>query len=112
MVFLGHCMNCTALDGCYLLARNMPTQPLHFSCDCENKDINISIVKSKAYAECDIRKFTEYTFKDVQSSKGKNQIFYKLGFTIDDSNYLQTEYEKQALNQYLNENYILKNLDI
>ena len=34
-----------------------------------------------------------------------------LGFDINDSSYLQNEYCKQALNQYLLGNYVLKNLD-
>lgn len=111
MALFGHCTNCTALDGCYLVTRNMPEQPLHERCDCKKKNISQVIVKSNANAECDIRKFTEYVFKNTQDSKGKNQIFYDLGFNIDDSGYLQTEYNKQALNQYLNGNYVLKNLD-
>ena len=111
MAIFCHCMNCTASDGCYLVTRNMPEQPLHERCDCKKKNISQSIVKSNANAECDIRKFTEYVFKNTQDSKGKNQIFYDLGFNIDDSGYLQTEYNKQALKQYLNGNYVLKNLD-
>lgn len=58
----------------------------------------------------DIRKFTEYVFKNMKDSKGKNKIFYDLGFDINDSGYLQNEYCKQALNQYLLGNYVLKNL--
>ena len=41
------------------------------------------------HAECKIRKFTEYVLKNTQDSKGKNQIFYNLGFNIYDSGYLQ-----------------------
>ena len=111
MAIFGHCMNCTALDGCCLVIRNMPEQPLHSRCDCSKKDISQNSLKKKANAECDIRKFTEYVFKNTQDSKGKNQIFYNLGFNIYDSGHLQTEYSKQGLNQYLNGNYVLKNLD-
>lgn len=77
---------------------------------CE-KNITYSNVKHSAIAECDIRKFTEYVFKNVKDSKGKNKIFYDLGFDINDSEYLQNEYCKQALKQYLLGNYIRKNLD-
>lgn len=104
-------MNCTSLDGCYLVTRNMPKQPLHYNCDCRKKDVTYSNVKYSAIAECDIRKFTEYVFKSVKDSKGKNKIFYDLGFDINDSEYLQNEYCKQALKQYLLGNYIRKNLD-
>ena len=109
MALFGHCMNCASLDGCYLVARNMPKQSLHDNCDCRKKDITYSNVKNSAIAECDIRKFT--VFKNVKDSKGKNKIFYDLGFDINDSEYLQNEYCKQALKQYLLENYIRKNLD-
>lgn len=111
MALFGHCMNCSALDGCYLIKRNMPEQPLHENCDCRNKDISYSKVKNNATAECDIRKFTEYVFRNSKDSKGKTKIFYDLGFDINDSSYLQNEYCIQALNQYLLGNYVLKNLD-
>ena len=35
MAFLRHCLNCTALDGCYLLDSNRPEQPLHQHCHCK-----------------------------------------------------------------------------
>lgn len=47
-------------------------------------------------------------FKNTQDSKEENQIFYDLGFNINDSDYLQIVYNKQALNQYLKGNYVLK----
>ena len=53
----------------------------------------------------------KYVFKNTEDSKGKNQIFYNLGFDIDDSYYLQDEFCKQAIEQYLLGNYVLKNLD-
>lgn len=111
MALYGHCMNYSALDGCYLVKRNMPEQPLHENCDCRKKDISYSKVKNNATAECDIRKFTKYVFRNSKDSKGKNKIFYDLGFDINDSSYLQNEYYKQALNKYLLGNYVLKNLD-
>ena len=94
MALFGHCMNCSALDGCYWVKRNMPEQPLHENCDCRKKDVLYSKVKNNAKAECDIRKFTEYVFKNMKDSKGKNKIFYDLGFDINDSSYLQNEYCK------------------
>ena len=75
MALFGHCMNCSVLDGCYLVNRNMPEQPLHENCDCRKKDITYLKVKSNAKAECDITKFTEYVFKNIKDSKGKNKYF-------------------------------------
>lgn len=106
-----HCKNCTALDGCYFVTRTMPELPLHPHCDCKIKNISYNIVADDANAFCDITKFTEYVFKNSQKSKGKIQIFHDLGFNINDSYYLQSEYNKQALAQYLKGNYILKKLD-
>ncbi len=111
MVIFAHCLNCTALDGCYLLDNNKPKQPLHEHCDCRKKVVSFSKVKTNSYAECNIAKFTEYVFKNDKDSKGKNKIFYDLGYSINDSEYLKKEYCKQALEQYLSGNYRLKNLD-
>ena len=38
-------------------------------------------------------------------------VFEKLGFTINDCEYLQKEYTNQALNNYSNSNYKLAKLD-
>lgn len=72
--------------------------------------INIDDVKANASSECAIEKFTKYIFGN--NSKGKNQIFYKMGFSIDDSEYLQEQYCEQALNSYLRGRYELRELDI
>lgn len=109
--FLGHCLDCSALDGCYFVEHNMPKMPLHERCDCYKKNLDLLKVKNNVNSECDIRKFTEYIFKDVTGSKGKNQIFYDLGYNIKDSNYLKEEFCKQAVKEYLSGNYLLKNLD-
>lgn len=111
LAILGHCMNCSALDGCYFIDNNKPDQPLHQHCDCQKKIISYLEVKTKATASCDIRKFTEYVFKNDYKSKGKNKIFYDLGYNLNDAEFLQNEFCKQALNQYLKGNYKLKNLD-
>ena len=105
-----HCLTCTALDGCYFVDNNKPEYPQHERCDCKIISIDKSTLTRKANAYCDIRKFTEYVFSN--QSKGKNQIFYNLGFSKQDSQHLQTEYCKQALKNYLNGNYLLKNLDM
>lgn len=111
MALFGHCMNCTALDGCYLVTMKMPKQPLHENCDCKKINTSFAKVKQNASAECDIRKFTEYVFKNNKDSNGKNKIFSDLGYSINDSEFLQQEYCRQALEQYLLGNYVLKNLD-
>lgn len=111
MKIMGHCLNCSVLDGCYFVLRNMPLQPLHENCDCSKKSKDYSKVKNKSNAECDIKKFTDYVFKNTKDSKGKNKIFYDLGFEINDSLYLKNEFCRQSIDGYLKGNYVLKNLD-
>ena len=108
---LGHCMNCTALDGCYFIQKNMPKMPLHERCDCKRIQTTTSVVKANAKADCPIEKFTNYIFTDDEKSKGKKSIFESLGFTSKDSRLLKSETEKQGLTNYLLGNYLLKNLD-
>lgn len=110
LLALGHCLTCTALDGCYFTENNVPKR-LHDFCDCDKVDISFNKVKEKASADCDIRKFTEYVFKEDNKSKGKNQVFYSLGFSVNDSTYLKNQFCKQAKEEYLKGNYILKTLD-
>ena len=109
---LNHCMNCSALDGCYFIGRNMPKLPLHEMCDCKNIKISSSVVNANAEADCPIEKFTNYVFTDNVKSKGKKAIFASLGFSDKDSQTLKLEIEKQSLNNYLKGNYLLKNLDL
>lgn len=111
MAFQSHCLNCTSLDGCYMQDINKPPMPLHNNCDCKKKKIDYEKVKLKAKSECAIEKFTKYVFKNDHDSKGKNRIFYDLGYSVNDAEFLKNEYCKQALSQYLLGNYVLKNLD-
>ena len=109
MLIFSHCLICTKLTGCYFVKRKMPTRPMHEMYHCKELKINSWIAKQKINAECDIRKFTEYIFKNGNSKK---KIFESWGFNINDSYALKKEFEKQAENQYKLGNYILKNLDI
>lgn len=69
-------------------------------------------VKNKARSEMQVEKLSRYIFSDDQHSKGKNKIFYGLGFSEKDIDFLLLEYKKQALANYLSGNYILKDADI
>ncbi len=42
---------------------------------------------------------------------GKRALFESLGFTVDDSEYLQKEFERQAVENYCNSKYQLGRLD-
>ena len=111
LALLGHCVFCTALDGCWFVERNMPIYPMHEKCHCKINNKSLSFVKYNAEANCPIEKFTKYIFSDDKKSKGKKELFEALGFNKDDSAQLKYETEKQSLKNYLMGNYLLKNLD-
>lgn len=107
LALLSHCLNCTALSGCYFVADNKPEK--HPNCDCNQ--FSMAKPYNEAKANCDIRKFTEYIFSEKYKDNGKIKLFGLLGFLKEDSEYLKIEYEKQAQEQYLKGNYILGKLD-
>ena len=111
MYFFAHCKTCTVLDGCYLLDRKKPTQPLHPHCYCGKKHISINKVKKNSYAYMPIIKLSKYIFADNESSKGKNFIFQSWGYSIDDIYELQQTIENQARENYVEGNYELRGLD-
>lgn len=104
-----HCKICTVLSGCYFDSSVMPQYPQHPHCDCML--FTISKSTSQAVASCAIEKFTGYIFGEKYSGNGKIKLFKALGFTIEDSNYLKTEFEKQAKQKYLKGDYVLGKLD-
>ena len=105
----GHCMECTALSGCYFKDEMSlcPEHPRHNGCHCEK----ISTEVPRAVAYCDINKFTEYIFSDKYASNGKRALFEQLGFIRQDSEFLKAEYERQAREKYISGNYRLGKTD-
>ena len=61
---------------------------------------------------CDIRKFTEYIFAEKYKGNGKNGLYSDLGFNIDNSEYLKSQFESQARLKYLSGDYVLGKLDV
>lgn len=105
----GHCMECTALSGCFFKddISRCPEYPRHTNCDC--KKINTGAPRALAY--CDINKFIGYIFSDKYASNGKRDLFEQLGFTDQDSEFLKSEYERQAREKYISGNYRLGKID-
>jgi len=69
-------------------------------------------VRKEADAECRISKFEGYIFyPDVKKNQGKKALFEGWGYDILDSEWLQKEYEKQALEKYIHGKYTLGKLD-
>lgn len=83
----------------------MPRYPLHPNCHCIIEPIS----KIDLEAECDISKFRDYIF-DVDKNKGKNALFESWGYDIIDSEWLQSEFVRQAQIKYSNGDFILKEL--
>ena len=107
----GHCGICLVLDKCWFDNNFMPPIPLHFSCHCTKKYISPPIANITSKSKCDINKFVGYIFSDKYASNGKRALFESLGFTVDDSEYLQKEFERQAVENYCNSKYQLGRLD-
>ncbi len=110
---LGHCRPCTVLSGCYFVKSKSPEKLaegdglLHPRCDCILKNIFNSIIK----ADCKIEKFSRYIFSKKYEENGKKVLFESFGYTMEDSEWLKAEYERQAKQKYLNGDYIIRGLN-
>ncbi len=105
-----HCLTCLSLHKCWFNRAKMPTIPKHEHCHCSVKAIakpNLNDIKS----ECKIEKFTGYIFSDKYADNGKRELFYLMGFNIEDSEYLKKEFERHAQLEFSKSNYELRDLD-
>lgn len=107
---LTHCKECLSVDNCWFYSLKKPKLPHHEKCHCHYETISFPTTKN-CIAVCDIRKFREYIFGEKGRNEGKVEIFQMLGFTIEDSEYLKKEYERQALKAYVEGNYKLGKWD-
>lgn len=101
-----HCSICLNLNGCSFPERNMPSYPLHPGCHCETKLVPEVKVKGK----CIIEKFTDYIF-NYNKNKGKKSLFEDWGYDIMDSEWLKSEFIRQAEEKYADSNFKLGKLD-
>lgn len=106
-----HCQTCLVLDGCWFNYIKKPKLPLHENCHCRQIFIDKPMPNISSVAKCQLEKFKDYIFADKYAWNGKKALFEKLGFTVDDSDYLKSEYEKQAVNKYCQSDYRLGRLD-
>lgn len=114
LFLLGHCMNCTALSGCYFKNSNRPgnlndQELMHPHCHCLLKTIDF--YKNEITAFCDINKINNYLFGENGLKNGKRRLFESWGFTVKDSNYIKEEFEKAAKLEYMYGKYKLGKLD-
>lgn len=107
----GHCGICLVLDKCWFDNNIMPLMPQHPMCHCTKKYISPPIANVTSKGNCDINKFIGYIFSDKYAWNGKRDLFESLGFSIEDSQYLKKEFERQAVEKYCNSQYVLGKLD-
>ena len=107
-----HCEACLKLDNCWFVDENKPALPQHPHCHCEAIPIPFSRVLNEATDECRYSKFDPYLF-DPEGIYGheKGPLFNKWGYTIEDSEWLRAEVEKQGLEKYIAGQYTLGDLD-
>lgn len=103
-----HCFRCVRLNDCWFNSSNMPEMPLHDRCHCYTESIPYNQVLAEAKSESDYSKFDPYLFnRDSKYTHGKEKLFEKWGYTIDDAKWLQEEVERQCREKYISGKYTL-----
>lgn len=101
-----HCAKCLNINGCCFPKNKMPDYPLHYGCHCKIE----SVTGINFKAECQIEKFTDYIF-NPQINDGKKELFDSWGYGKMDSQWLQTEYCRQAQEKYSSGEFALNKLN-
>lgn len=106
-----HCQTCLKLHDNWFQTQNHPQCKLHEHCHCKLAIIPRPNPNVTAFATCDIKKFTHYIFADGDKSDGKRNLFEHFGYYKEDSEYLQKEFESQAIKKYCKGEYRLGKLN-
>ena len=107
-----HCPECLMLDGGWFLKEKTPKWPHHPFCHCVLEDIPYNDVLTKTTSDSAYSKFDPFLFNTNGTySHGKENMFKDWGYSVSDSNYLRTEFIKQALDKYISGKYELGKLD-
>lgn len=107
-----HCPECLLSDECWFLKEKTPKWPHHPYCHCILEDIPYSDVLSQCSSKCFYSKFDPYLFDPENNYKhGKNKAFESWGYSVKDSEWLQSEIEKQGLEKYIYGEYELGKLN-
>ena len=107
-----HCPTCLKLDKCWFVKANMPQLPQHAYCHCTAIPKSTRMVQAQAKAVCAYEKFAKYALDPTNSkNKGKAAMFESWGYTVADSKWMMTEYERQATEKYITGEYLLGELN-
>ena len=107
-----HCEECLKLDEYWFLKEKTPQWPHHLACHCILENLSYNDVLTKCSAYCSYSKFNPYLFDpDNHYKHGKGYMLVSWGYSVEDSNYLKKEVEKQGLEKYINGDYELGLLD-
>lgn len=89
-----------------------PKWPHHPFCHCLLKDISYNDVLTPSASDCPYSKFDPYLFDPENTYKhGKNKAFESWGYSIDDSQWMKEEMEKQGWEKYIAGEYTLGKLN-
>lgn len=109
---LAHCFTCLKLNGCWFIDSKRPECPQHPNCHCFLENLSYEEVLNRAKSISEYSKFDPYLFNTGNKySHGKEKLFLEWGYTVNDAKWLQTEIERQGLDNYIKGNYILGKLD-
>lgn len=108
---LTHCDECLAINACWFYSPKSPIIPHHPNCHCKYEMIPTPTMNN-CVARCPVGKIKDYIFGGYNSDGvTKQPILEFLGYTIDDSEYICKEFERQALKAYIERNYKLGTLN-
>ena len=108
-----HCLECLMLDGCWFLRAKTPRWPHHDFCHCTLDEISYHDVWSTASSSCSFSKFDPYLFNtNGNYAHAKEKLFNSWGYSVEDAEWLQNEFQNQWLQKYIEGDYKLGLLDI
>lgn len=107
-----HCETCLSLHGRWFLREKTPQWPHHAYCHCELENVPYSDVLKQCRAVCAYAKIDPYFFNPEKAySHGKERLLAEWGYVITDAAWMQQEFERQALEKYINGDYTLGRLN-
>lgn len=107
-----HCAECLKLDECWFSKEKTPQWPHHPFCHCILEAVPYNDVFTQSSSNCPYSKFNPYLFDpDNVYKHGKNKAFESWGYSVEDSNWLKSEIEKQGLEKYISGDYTLGKLN-